>query len=145
MSLQAASVSSRQHRLKRGGHGYLPGLSGCPWKNVGAGTASFVFVRSVSDILGQDLLESVLFLVFDSGNRDVPVGEVTESCDVAAIPKMNDGFAVVHLPLYGAESFRHDGNLLKRITNNRNSPLRNIFVLRGEEVIKPLEVCNGLC
>jgi hypothetical protein len=40
--------------------------------------------RERSGIGGDDLFEFILFLVLDSGNRDVAVGKVPESCDVAA-------------------------------------------------------------
>ncbi len=96
------------------------------------------------DIPGHDLPEIVFLLMLDSGNRYIAIGQVSEPSDVAATTKINDGFAVVHLALYWTEPFGHDGNFLERVTNHRNRPLGNIFVLRCQEIMKPFEVCDSL-
>lgn len=77
--------------------------------------------------------------MFDSGNRDIAIGQMTELRHVAAAPKINVGFTVVHLAHYWAEPFGHEGDFLERVTNHPNCPLGNIFVLRCQEVMKPFE------
>ena len=77
------------------------------------------------------LVEVIFFLVLDSGNQDVAVGQVSESGYVAAAAEIYDGFALVHLALHGAESFWHECNFVKRITHNQDGSLGNIFVLCG--------------
>ena len=90
------------------------------------------------------LVEVVFFLVFDSGNQNVSIGKVSESGYVAAAAKINDGFTQVNPAFYRAKSFRHDGNFFECITNDSNGSLGDIFVLCGQEVMKPLQVCDGL-
>jgi hypothetical protein len=70
---------------------------------------------------------------------------VSESGYVAAAAKINDGFTQVNPAFHRAESFRHDGNFCERITNDSNRSLSDIFVLCGQKVMKPLQVCDGLC
>ena len=82
--------------------------------------------------------------MLDSGNRYIAIGQMTEPSNVATATKINDGFAVVHLALYWTEPFGHDGDFLERVTNHRNCPLGNIFVLRCQEVMKPFEVYDSL-
>ena len=69
---------------------------------------------------------------------------MSEPSNVAATPKINDGFAVVHPAFYWTEPFGHDGNFLKRVTNHSNNPPGNIFVLRCQKVMKPFEDCDKL-
>jgi len=96
------------------------------------------------DISGHDSPEIVFFLVLDSGNRYIAIGQMSEPSNVATMTKINDGFAVVHLALYWTEPFGHEGDFLERITNHRNCPLGDIFILRCQEVMKPFEVCDSL-
>ena len=99
--------------------------------------------RSTS--IAQRLCEVVFFLVLDSGNHNVTIGQVSEPGNVAAAAEINDGFAHVYLALYRAKSFWHDSNFLECITNDSNGSLCDIFVLCGQKVMKPLQVCDGLC
>ena len=82
--------------------------------------------------------------MLDSGNGYIAIGQMSELSNVATATKINDGFSVVHLALYWTEPFRHDGDFLERVTNHRNCPLGNIFVLSCQEVMKPFEVCYSL-
>lgn len=92
----------------------------------------------------QGLFKAVFFLVLYSGNHNVAAGKVSESGYVAAAAEINDGFAHVHPALYRTKSFRHDGNFFERISNDSHRSLCDIFVLCGQEVMKPLQVCDGL-
>ncbi|MDD2741902.1 MAG: hypothetical protein PHV02_06495 [Rhodocyclaceae bacterium] len=100
--------------------------------------------RKQGNIPEHDLPEIIFLLMLDSGNRYIAIGQVSEPSNVAATTKINHGLAVVHLALYGSEAFGHDGNFLERVTNHRNRPLGNIFVLRCQKVMKPFEVCDSL-
>ena len=82
--------------------------------------------------------------MLDSGNRYIAIGQVSEAGNIAATTKINDDFALVHLAVYWAEPFWHEGGFVERITNHRNCPLGNIFILRRQKIMKSFEISNSL-